>query len=77
MSNAEEYQGYAKSYNCTIAEAIRDRDWPLSRAECVADFNEAAGRAPTEDEIETMAPNSARCIAGYRDDQRSEQSLYC
>ncbi len=52
------FKAYAQQYRCTLAEAIADRDWPADRATLVQWFQEAEGRAPTEDEIETMSPNS-------------------
>lgn len=59
---------YAKQYGCSIAQAIHDRDWPLNRSECIEAFKEAAGRAPTEDEIKEMRPDSDRRTQELRDE---------
>ena len=55
MLNAREY---ALKYNCSIAQAIADRDWPDDRDACIRWFREAAGRGPTDDEIDIMSPNT-------------------
>lgn len=58
---------YAKNYNCSLTQAIHDRDWPMSREDCVKEFKAAAGRVPTEDEIKEMRPDSQRAIDEERE----------
>lgn len=49
---------YALAHGVSIAEAIADRDDPCTREELVTRFIAAAGRGPTEGEMDTMKPNS-------------------
>jgi hypothetical protein len=58
MGRTNDFVWYANRYNCTVAEAIADRDHPATEAQCVAWFREATGRAPTQAEIVEMQPNS-------------------
>lgn len=59
---------YAQKYNCSITEAINDRDEPMLEFELVEWFTVAAGRAPTTEEVQEMRPNSM--------DQINEQIAY-
>jgi hypothetical protein len=52
------WKWYARKYNCSIATAIADRDFPMTLKECEQHFIESCGRAPTADEIEEMRPSS-------------------
>jgi len=56
------YVQYARQYGCSLAKAIEElREYPMLRDECINEFQEACGRAPTEDEIEEMRPDSIEC----------------
>lgn len=63
---------YSKNYSCTVAEAIHDRDYPMDRNTVIAEFKTATGRAPTEDEIKTMAPDSSRAVEDEASYQRRQ-----
>lgn len=53
---------YANRYNCSIAEAIADRDHPATEETCMEWFREAAGREPTIKEIIAMQPSSRALV---------------
>ena len=61
----QNFQKYAKTYGVTFASAVRDRDYPMNRAEVTALFVDACGRAPTEIEIKEMGPDGDRATAGF------------
>ena len=64
-----QYQEYAKRYNCSIASAICDRDWPLTESECIQEFKDATGRAPSDAEIAEMHPNTARQVQEFNEEE--------
>lgn len=49
---------YAKRFECSVAEAIGDRDIPMTREQCEERFFESEGRAPTPEEMDLMHPES-------------------
>ena len=51
------YVEYAEQYKCSIAQAIHDRDWPLTREECRTEFLKATGREPDASEMVQMRPD--------------------
>lgn len=53
---------YSQQYQCSVAEAIRDRDWPMNQDQCVKAFKEATGQEPTAADIIQMSPDNARTI---------------
>lgn len=57
-----QFKIYAKNYNVTLAQAIRDRDWPMTKNQCVQAYLEAAGKLPSETEIKEMRPDSQSTI---------------
>lgn len=59
---------YAKRYNCTLAEAIADRDWPMTESECIACFFKEAGRKPTKAEVLDMRPDSDYSVRDAREE---------
>ena len=67
---------YAAKYNCTIAEAICDRDWPMTEAECVEAFTEAAGRQPTETEVAVMRPDTSESVDRVNGEDWSCHDMY-
>ena len=54
---------YSQTYKCTVAEAIRDRDFPMVKEICISQFKEATGMMPTEEEIKIMQPDSEEAVA--------------
>ncbi|HBI01741.1 MAG TPA: hypothetical protein DDY18_08995 [Flavobacterium sp.] len=57
-----QFMKYAKTYSCTLPQAIADRDWPMNRTQCIQAFVEALDRQPTEDEIIEMRPDRERAM---------------
>lgn len=53
---------YSKQYDVTIANAIRDRDYPMDRQQCIQEFLNATGKLPSELEIKDMSPDSQDSI---------------
>lgn len=62
MKSPNIFAEYAKAYQCSIAEAIADRDAPMTLEDCVEAFTEASGRAPSSEEIEIMHPESSAYV---------------
>lgn len=72
-----EFLLYAQNYNVSVATAIRDRDWPLTKKECIKEFVEATGKQPTEQEITEMRPDDDRATEDYRNEQIADyRSVY-
>lgn len=68
---------YAENYDVSIARAIGDRDYPMNEADILMVFYECEKRMPTEQELETMHPESNSYIAKYADEmQRDYDSIY-
>lgn len=38
-------------------KVIKERDWPMSEAQCREAFKKSVGRAPTDQELKAMAPD--------------------
>lgn len=52
------YQAYAIRFNCTIASAIADRDFPMTTQECIDVYFESTGNNPNNSEILEMHPET-------------------
>lgn len=61
---------YAEKYDCSIAEAIADRDEPQTREDLISRFFKAAGRVPTENEIKIMHPESKEICDAFFQEQK-------
>jgi hypothetical protein len=61
------FKQYATQYNCSIAEAIADRDCPMNVQGCIEAFKADTGREPSIDEIETMQPDSQLVMQNQRE----------
>lgn len=57
---------YASTHNCSVAQAIADRDWPLTRDECAKEFLDVTGKMPTQDEMWEMRPDQDEAVSEYR-----------
>lgn len=66
------FKSYAKQYGCSIAEAIHDRDFPMSEAECVKAFKQDTGLNPSAEDIATMRPDCQSVISSERELMNSE-----
>lgn len=53
---------YAQNYNCSVAQAIADRDWPMNYEQCVKAFKEATGQEPQAADIIQMSPDDERTM---------------
>lgn len=58
---------YAQNYDCSVAKAIADRDWPMNQEQCIKAFKEATGQNPTADQVREMSPDSERTVNTERD----------
>lgn len=58
---------YAQEYKCSIAQAICDRDWPMTLDRCKKEFFDAAGREPTPEDIKEMRPDSDESTQSYEE----------
>jgi hypothetical protein len=67
---------YKRKYNCTTAEAIADRDYPINRNDILMLFYECEKRMPTAQEIETMHPQTDAYIAEYADEMQREYNSH-
>lgn len=53
---------YAKTYSCTVAQAIADRDYPMNRQQCIEAFKQATEALPTEEQIKEMSPDGEKAV---------------
>lgn len=63
------YQAYSNYFKVSIAQAIAERDHPASKEDCIGFFMEAAGRTPTNAEIQQMQPDSETSVQIYFGEQ--------
>ena len=54
---------YANSFNVSLAQAIADRDEPMTKADCIEAFVASCGREPTTLDLEIMRPDSEETVA--------------
>jgi hypothetical protein len=59
------HKQYAINFNCTVAQAIGDRDAPATLEKCVEWFKEAEQRDPTPEEIQDMRPDTFEAVESY------------
>lgn len=65
------YAAYAIRFGVTLAEAIADRDLPLTTEDCAREFFHGCGRQPTDAEMAVMHPESVSAVLNHiRDYQR-------
>lgn len=57
---------YAKQKGITPGEAISDRDYPLTRKECVEVFEREFGRIPSAEEIAECKPDPVKIAVEVR-----------
>lgn len=60
------FNDYAEKYKVSIADAISDRDWPMTINECIKAFNDSTGRLPNEQEVQDMRPDNYGVVTKER-----------
>jgi len=68
------FTDYANEHGVTLAEAIADRDHPMTKHDCIHIFSSEAGRNPTEDELDVMRPDAQHIKTEVNQDLRTEMS---
>lgn len=63
--NAGYFEKYALHHGVSTADAIADRNYPMSKADCLEIFEEIEGREATEEEIEIMEPDHESTIEQF------------
>lgn len=63
-----EFTEYASQYSCTVAKAISDSDYPMTRDECIDAFKAETGRHPAPEEIHEMRPSTQAVVDAYYSD---------
>lgn len=70
---AEIHRKYAAKYNCTLLEAIADRDWPLTSNE-ISDILTELGILPTAANVAACRPHSDAALAAHRAELAAERA---